>query len=53
MRLKDILMQMEIAGRRNEVLMKKVISIIAIVTGGLVLLSVTALIIIGAILVYR
>ena len=53
MRLKDILMKMGIAGTRNEVLMKEVISIIAIVTGGLVLLSVTAPIIIGAILVYR
>ena len=43
-------MQMETVGRRNEVLMKKVISIIAIVAGGLVLLSVAAPIVIGAIL---
>jgi len=50
MRLKEILMQMGIAEHRNEIIMKKVISIIAIVTGGLVLLSVAAPIIIGAIL---
>ena len=43
-------MQMETVGHRNEVLMKKVISIIAIVAGGLVLLSVAAPIVIGAIL---